>query len=68
ALESAWCRGYMLLQTSEQPLLDMIGGTRDAGRAPDFRDVNSVLGELTNLVWGAFKNRYLGDAEALARH
>ncbi|AQQ24664.1 chemotaxis protein CheX [Burkholderia cenocepacia] len=70
ALESAWCRGYMLLQTSEQPLLDMLGGTRDGdgGRAPDFRDVNSVLGELTNLVWGAFKNRYLGDAEALARH
>ena len=68
ALESAWCRGYMLLQTSEQPLLDMIGGTREDGRAPDFRDVNSVLGELTNLVWGAFKNRYLGDAEALARH
>lgn len=68
ALESAWCRGYMLLQTSEQPLLDMIGGTRDDGRAPDFRDVNSMLGELTNLVWGAFKNRYLGDAEALARH
>ncbi|SCZ22186.1 MULTISPECIES: chemotaxis protein CheX [Burkholderia] len=68
ALESAWCRGYMLLQTSEQPLLDMIGGTRDDGRAPDFRDVNSVLGELTNLVWGAFKDRYLGDADALARH
>lgn len=68
ALESAWCRGYMLLQTSEQPLLDMIGGTRDDGRPADFRDVNSVLGELTNLVWGAFKNRYLGDAEALARH
>ncbi|UEP49898.1 chemotaxis protein CheX [Burkholderia ambifaria] len=68
ALESAWCRGYMLLQTSEQPLLDMIDGTRHDGRAPDFRDVNSLLGELTNLVWGAFKNRYLGDAEALARH
>lgn len=64
ALESAWCRGYMLLQTSEQPLLDMIG----CGDAPDFRDLNGVLGELTNLVWGAFKNRYLGDAEALSRH
>ncbi|WP_431822898.1 chemotaxis protein CheX [Burkholderia sp. F1] len=68
ALESAWCRGYMLLQTSEQPLLDMLGGVRADGRAPDFRDLNGVLGELTNLVWGAFKNRYLGDAEALARH
>ncbi|MBN3820979.1 chemotaxis protein CheX [Paraburkholderia sp. Se-20369] len=68
ALESAWCRGYMMLQTSEQPLLEMLGGVRADGRAPDFRDVNSVLGELTNLVWGAFKNRYLGDAEALARH
>ncbi|AYY56177.1 chemotaxis protein CheX [Burkholderia multivorans] len=67
ALESAWCRGYMLLQTSEQPLLDMIGSVHRE-RAPDFRDVNGVLGELTNLVWGAFKNRYLGDADALARH
>lgn len=68
ALESAWCRGYMLLQTSEQPFLDMIGGVRPDGAAPDFRDLNGVLGELTNLVWGAFKNRYLGDAEALSRH
>ncbi|KVD94007.1 hypothetical protein WS63_06170 [Burkholderia stagnalis] len=68
ALESAWCRGYMMLQTSEQPLLDRLGGVRADGRTPDFRDVNGVLGELTNLVWGAFRNRYLGDAEALARH
>ncbi|WP_179400870.1 chemotaxis protein CheX [Burkholderia guangdongensis] len=68
ALESAWCRGYMLLQTREQPLLDLIAGMRTHDAQPDFRELNSVLGELTNLVWGAFKNRYLGDAAALARH
>lgn len=68
ALESAWCRGYMLLQTSEQPMLDLLGEMERDGAPPDFRELNGMLGELTNLVWGAFKNRYLGDAEALARH
>ncbi|QCP53188.1 chemotaxis protein CheX [Trinickia violacea] len=57
-LESAWCRGYMLIQTDEEPLLAMI--SRDGGEAPaGFRDLNNVLGELTNLIWGAFKNRFL---------
>ena len=23
--------------------------------------MNSLLGELTNLIWGSFKNRYIGD-------
>jgi hypothetical protein len=63
ALESSWCRGYMLVQTDEQPLLDMLGRKQDDGAA-DFRDLNSVLGELTNMVWGAFKDRYLGDTQA----
>jgi hypothetical protein len=59
-LESAWCRGYMMLQTEEDPLLVL------AGHPPgtSFRTVNDLLGEVTNLVWGAIKNRYLGDPAA----
>jgi chemotaxis phosphatase CheX-like protein len=56
-LESSWCRGYMMLQTEEEPLLVLTGG----GPGTSFRTVNDLLGEVTNLIWGAFKNRYLGD-------
>jgi CheY-specific phosphatase CheX len=64
SLESTWCRGYMLVQTDEQPLLELLGRKQGGEVAADFRDLNSVLGELTNMVWGAFKDRYLGDAQA----
>lgn len=65
-LESDWCRGYMMLQTEEQPVLDYLarhGGRPDAG----FRDVNNLLAEITNLIWGGFKNRYIGDGGAAQR-
>jgi hypothetical protein len=62
ALESAWCRGYMLMQTEEAPLLDLLSARPGQRGDADFRDLNGVLGELTNLVWGAFKDRYLHDA------
>ncbi len=65
ALESNWCRGYMMIQTDEQPLIDMLGHKRKSDDAADFRDLNSLLGELTNLIWGAVKDRYLGDAQAV---
>ncbi|MBW7901036.1 MAG: chemotaxis protein CheX [Rhodocyclaceae bacterium] len=65
-LESGWCRGYMMLQTEERPLLDLLGAPAD-GSAPGFRAVNSLLGEITNLIWGAFKNRYVGDGAPDAR-
>lgn len=64
-LEGTWCRGYMLMQAEEEPLLGMIErdrAARQAGTASvraGFRDLNNVLGELTNLIWGAFKNRFL---------
>ncbi|MFM0198901.1 chemotaxis protein CheX [Paraburkholderia fungorum] len=70
-LESAWCRGYMMMQAEEAPILDlldryqMIDQPKD-GEA-DFRDLNSVLGEVTNLIWGSFRNRYVGDADASLR-
>jgi len=69
-LEGAWCRGYMLMQAEEEPLIATLGSAaardREAGSvggagAADFRELNSVLGELTNLVWGAFKNRFLSE-------
>ena len=31
--------------------------------AADFRDLNDLLGELTNMIWGAFKNRFLGEVD-----
>ena len=64
-LESSWCRGYMMLQTEEDAILDILN------RDPlfpysGFREVNSLLGEITNLIWGAFRNRYVGDAAAIS--
>ncbi|HTH60781.1 MAG TPA: chemotaxis protein CheX [Paraburkholderia sp.] len=59
-LEGAWCRGYMLMQAEEEPVIAALDSmTEGDGRTADFRELNSVLGELTNLVWGAFKNRFL---------
>ena len=70
-LESPWCRGYMTMQAEEAPILDLLDRYRMIDDAPegeaDFRDLNSVLGEVTNLVWGSFKNRYVGDADAWQR-
>jgi hypothetical protein len=61
-LESAWCRGYMMLQSEEGPFLDLMGRNGSQGGAPSsFRSVNDLLSEITNLVWGSFKNRYIGD-------
>ncbi len=64
-LESMWCRGYMMMQAVEEPILDRLTRKDEGKAAPNFRDVNSLLGEITNLIWGAFKNRYIGDPSAL---
>jgi hypothetical protein len=63
-LESNWCRGYMMLQTEETPLLALMG--RGVASAADsaFRTVNDLLSEITNLIWGSFRNRYIGVANA----
>jgi hypothetical protein len=61
-LESSWCRGYMMLQTEEVMLMHLVKSGRtfiNPEDAYDFRNLNSLLGEITNLVWGAIKNRYL---------
>ena len=69
-IESSWCRGYMMFQTPETDLLSLVRGHHTyipESEAGDFRSLNSLLGEITNLVWGAFKNRYVGD-EKLPMH
>lgn len=61
SVESDWCRGYMMFQAAEEAALDLI--RRASGREGEswtFRELNNVLGELTNLAWGSFKNRYVG--------
>lgn len=63
-IETSWCRGYMMLQTEEVALLDLVKADKTHIRpaaAFNFRDLNGILGEITNLVWGAFKNRYASD-------
>jgi len=60
-LESSWCRGYMMLQCEENPLLEMIGREAPQNSGATFRSVNDLLSEITNLIWGSFKNRYIGD-------
>lgn len=62
ALESSWCRGYMMLQAEEGPLVDLLHGIDLGNGVTDFRDLNALLGELTNLVWGAFKERFFRGA------
>lgn len=62
ALESTWCRGYMMLQTEENALRQGMAQGLSFGAAEDdldFRELNHLLGETTNLIWGAFKNRYI---------
>lgn len=61
-LESTWCRGYMMLQATEDGMRQILGLSDAASTTRpglDFRDLNNMLGELTNLIWGAFKNRYI---------
>jgi hypothetical protein len=65
-LESNWCRGYMMLQTTEHEIMDVIqAGKTHLGTAEDldFRDVNSLLNEITNLVWGGIKSRFFVSSE-----
>ena len=64
-LESSWCRGYMMLQTQEDAMRAAIGLPDDDPSAT-FRELNNTLGEATNLIWGAFKNRFINYADGPA--
>jgi hypothetical protein len=64
-LESPWCRGYMMLQSEEGPFVDLLSKHAAPGTTIDFRQVNDLLSEITNLIWGGFKNRYIGDGKGM---
>ena len=64
-LESAWCRGYMMLEVCEKPIEAVLVSGAITGMkklpegADNFRAVNTVLSELTNSVWGRIKSSML---------
>jgi len=64
-LESNWCRGYMMLQTTENEILELIRSNRTHinSSRPDSRDTNSVLNEVTNMIWGGIKSRYFSSED-----
>lgn len=59
-LESNWCRGFMMLQTTESEIKNVIatGKTGLITSAPTFRDVNHILSEVTNMIWGSLKSKF----------
>ena len=63
-LESNWCRGYLMLQAEEESLLALAGRSTEKAAAWRFRALNDLLAETTNLIWGAFKSRFLGSPGA----
>jgi len=71
-LESKWCRGYMMLQTTENELRDIIrsNATSINSKRPNIAELHSILNESTNMVWGGLKARFLyeQDEEASAIH
>lgn len=61
-LEANWCRGYMMLQMEERGLqrlqLHQLA-QMEATHRDGIRAINNVFSETTNLIWGAFKNRFI---------
>lgn len=63
-LESDWCRGYMMLQTEEADLGNLlvqglVPGMQVGRSELNYRQVNSLLGEMTNAIWGKLKSSLL---------
>jgi len=61
-IEGSWCRGYMMLMADEAALMKLVQADKTHVKpetAEDFRNLNGVLGEITNLIWGSFKSRYI---------
>lgn len=59
-LETNWCRGYMMLQMEEGNIMEAVTAQKTLINTaePNFRHVNAILGELSNMIWGGLKNRY----------
>ena len=64
-IEASWCRGYMMLQTEERSMMDAIRAekTQLSPIDPDFREVNTMLSEISNMAWGGFKSRFASGEE-----
>jgi CheY-specific phosphatase CheX len=63
-LDSSWCRGYMMMQTDEKNVIELVqeNFVEDESKQ-DFRAINDVLSEITNLAWGKIKNRFISDRD-----
>jgi hypothetical protein len=67
-VETSWCRGYMTLQANEEELVDFVLAEKTRFESPKNKnafDQYAFVGEVTNMVWGAFKNRF-NDFQAVA--
>lgn len=66
-LESDWCRGYMMLQTTEKEIVDLIRSDATALHTtrPNRNDINSILNEATNLMWGKARSCYFSEVGTL---
>lgn len=64
-LESSWCRGYMMLQVDKTGIIDSIRSGRTGLRPEDaeIRGIDSMLSEITNLIWGGIKARFFAASE-----
>ena len=63
-LESNWCRGYMMLQTTDQDICNIIEAGKtsiDPGQANSSIEVNQLLNEITNVIWGGIKSKFFVD-------
>ncbi|WP_454256217.1 hypothetical protein [Pseudomonas sp. Marseille-Q8238] len=60
-VEAPWFSGYMMVQSEEQPMIELIRDGRTAidSQSVDFRDVMGLLSEITNLAWGGLRTRLL---------
>lgn len=64
-LESSWCRGYMMLQVDKPGIIESIRSGRTGLKPEDaeIRGIDSMLSEITNLIWGGIKARFFSGSE-----
>lgn len=63
-VESCWCKGYMTLQSEESNVRTMLKAEKLSEEQDDienFRVINDVLSEITNMAWGTIRNRFISD-------
>lgn len=64
-LESSWCRGYMMLQVDKAGIVDAIekGRTALGEDEANERGIDTMISEVTNLIWGKIKARFFTDKQ-----